>query len=257
MTWFDRSAWRARRWWDRAARRHARQESKIPGHDRSFCFLLVNCRRPAVGPRGGLIGGGGGHASSQWMTVNDNRVRKNRRQGDQMPLIQLGNDRAWVCRDFETIVSRECHDCSFLVFAAWSEAAVVPPPTLVRFSESRMPCVGIGARLEEMVRELTPIHEISDDNRPHSIFGQRFITTLMPTASAFSAAASSRPPSCIQITFGSGESLSASSTTGIRWAVLLKISTISTGCPISASEPTNGRPSRLLPTWPGLTGIMS
>ena len=78
-----------------------------------------------------------------------------------------------------------------------------------------MPWVGIGARLELMVRELTPIQEISEDSRPYSIFGQRFITTLIPAASAFSAAASSRPPSCIQITFGSGDSFSASSTTGM------------------------------------------
>src|SRR6516164_10509556 len=147
------------------------------------------------------------------------------------------------------------HDGSLLFFAARSEAAVEPPPTLVRFSESRMPWVGIGARLALMVRELTPIHEISDDRRPYSIFGQRFITTLTPAASAFSAAASSRPPSCIQITLGSGESLSASSTTGMRYCELLKISTMSMGRPISASEATKGRPSKVLPTCPGLTGI--
>src|SRR5215472_17876201 len=107
------------------------------------------------------------------------------------------------------------HDASLRSLAARSDAAVAPPPTLVRLSDSRMPCVGIGARLEEMVRELTPIQEISEDRRPHSIFGQRFITTLIPAASAFSAAASSRPPSCIQITFGGGLNFSASSTTGM------------------------------------------
>src|ERR1700759_1612565 len=73
---------------------------------------------------------------------------------------------------------------SVLFFAARSDAAVEPPPRLVRPSDSRMPCVGIGARLELRVRELTPIHEISDDSRPYSIFGQRFITTFMPAASA-------------------------------------------------------------------------
>src|SRR5690606_39717417 len=36
--------------------------------------------------------------------------------------------------------------------------------------------------------------------RPNSIFGQRFITTLRPAASARSAAASSRTPSCIHTT---------------------------------------------------------
>ena len=120
-----------------------------------------------------------------------------------------------------------------------------------------MPCVGIGARFELSVRELTPIQEISDDSRPYSIFGQRFITTLMPAASAFAAAASSRAPSCIQITFGSGDSFSASSTTGMMWLELRKMSTMSTGRPMSSSEATKGLPSRLLPTWPGLTGIMS
>jgi hypothetical protein len=42
-----------------------------------------------------------------------------------------------------------------------------------------MPRVGIGARFELSVRELTPIQEISDDSRPYSIFGQRFINRLL------------------------------------------------------------------------------
>src|ERR1700751_6122680 len=121
----------------------------------------------------------------------------------------------WPREAADMILSQLRQDCSFLFFAARSEAAVVPPPTLVRLSESRMPCVGIGARLALMVRELTPIQEISDDSRPYSIFGQRFITTLMPRASAFAAASSSRPPSCIQITFGGELSFNASSTTGM------------------------------------------
>ena len=127
----------------------------------------------------------------------------------------------------------------------------------LRFSDSRMPCVGIGARLELSVRELTPIQEISEDSRPYSIFGQRFITTLMPAASAFAAAASLRTPSCIQITFGGGTSCSASSTTGMMWLELRKMSTMSIGTADIASDATKGFPSRLLPTWPGLTGIMS
>ena len=118
---------------------------------------------------------------------------------------------------------------SVLFFDARSDAAVDPPPRLVRPSESRMPCVGIGARLELKVREFTPIHDISEDSRPYSIFGQRFITTFMPAASAFSAAASSRAPSCIQITFGGGVILSASSTAGMMLLELRKISTMSTG----------------------------
>src|SRR6185437_1163347 len=85
---------------------------------------------------------------------------------------------------------RLCYAKSFLFFAARSDAAVSPPPTLVRFNDSRMPWVGIGARFELSVRELTPIHEISEDSRPYSILGHRFITTVSPAASAFAAAAS-------------------------------------------------------------------
>ena len=40
------------------------------------------------------------------------------------------------------------------------------------------------ARRELMVRVFTPIQAISDESRPYSIFGQRFITTFMPLASA-------------------------------------------------------------------------
>src|SRR5215471_11729654 len=93
---------------------------------------------------------------------------------------------------------------SVLFLAARSDAAVAPPPTLMRLSESRMPCVGAGGRLELSVRELTPIQEISDDSRPYSILGQRFITTLRPAASASRAASSLRTLSCIQITCGFG-----------------------------------------------------
>ncbi len=56
---------------------------------------------------------------------------------------------------------------SVLFFAARSAASVVPPPKLARPSESRMPWVGIGARLALSVRELTPIQEISEDSRPY------------------------------------------------------------------------------------------
>ena len=75
-------------------------------------------------------------------------------------------------------------------------------------AETATPCFA------EMVRELTPIQPISDDRRPYSIFGQRFITTLMPAASALAAASSWRTPSCIQITAGRGCIASTSSTIG-------------------------------------------
>src|ERR671922_2550079 len=41
---------------------------------------------------------------------------------------------------------------------------------------------------DEITRELTPFQPISPDSRPYSIFGQRFMTTLRPAASAFAAA---------------------------------------------------------------------
>ena len=66
------------------------------------------------------------------------------------------------------------------------------------------PLPQICARLEDSVRELTPIQEISDDRRPYSIFGQRFITTFRPASSASFAASSLRTVSCIQITCGFG-----------------------------------------------------
>jgi hypothetical protein len=47
---------------------------------------------------------------------------------------------------------------------------------------------------------------------------------------------------------GSDVILKASSTTGMMWLEFLKISTMSTGRPISNSEATKGFPSRLLPT---------
>src|SRR6202045_5540408 len=116
----------------------------------------------------------------------------------------IGNARASRHRVYRTIFSHLPYTRSFLFFAARSDAAVSPPLTLIRFSESRMPWVGTGARFELSVRELTPIHEISEDNLPYSIFGQRFMTTLRPAASPLAAAPTPRAPSCIQITFGSG-----------------------------------------------------
>jgi hypothetical protein len=57
---------------------------------------------------------------------------------------------------------------------------------------------------DEMTPELMPFQPISPDSRAYSILGQRFITTLMPAASARAAASSWRTVSCIQITFGQG-----------------------------------------------------
>ena len=65
--------------------------------------------------------------------------------------------------------------------------------------------------LAERMRELMPCQPISPESRPYSIFGQRFMMTVTPFASARAAAASLRTESCIQITFGSGSSVSASS----------------------------------------------
>src|SRR5260370_26560622 len=183
MTWFDRSASPARRWWDLVARRHARRGSKIPEDDRSFfasCFAYLKSR--------------GRHADGSG----------DRSQGDARFHLLLGTvvlrgacHRAALCADPLAAFSEESfrilrHVRSRLFFAARSDALVSPPLTLIRFNESRMPWVGIGARFELSGRELTPIHEISEDSRPYSIFGQRFMTTLRPAASAFPAAASSR-----------------------------------------------------------------
>src|SRR6185312_14799868 len=53
-------------------------------------------------------------------------------------------------------------------------------PRLIRCT----PLPKVCARFDDSVRELTPIQEISEDSRPYSIFGQRFITTLIPASSA-------------------------------------------------------------------------
>src|SRR6185436_216863 len=120
--------------------------------------------------------------------------------------------------------------------AARSAASVVPPDIVERFKDMRCtPLPNSGARLELSVRELTPIHPISDDSGPYSIFGQRFITTLIPAASALAAASSLRTPSCIQITCGFGVIVSASSTTAGANCEARKTSTMSTGSEISDS----------------------
>jgi hypothetical protein len=107
--------------------------------------------------------------------MEDNRVSGVRRQGGAM-LHSLFGTVVLFSAAF-TFVSYLRHARSLLFFAARSDAFVSPPLTLMRLSESRMPWVGIGARFELSVRELTPIHEISEDSRPYSILGQRFMTT--------------------------------------------------------------------------------
>src|ERR1700681_3934937 len=95
----------------------------------------------------------------------DNRVSGVPRQG--------GVNRHPICGTAELrsaplskkIVSHLHHAESLLFFAARSDAVVSPPPTLVRFNESRMPWVGIGGRFELTHRELTPIPEISEQHR--------------------------------------------------------------------------------------------
>src|SRR5438270_10618417 len=117
---------------------------------------------------------------------------------------------------------------------ARSVASVEPPAVVVRLSDMRWtPPPIILAFFEESVRELIPIQEISDESRPYSILGQRFITTLMPLASASAAASSLRTPSCIQITCGFGLSVSASRTIGSAYCEARKTSTMSIGSGIS------------------------
>src|SRR3954463_34861 len=87
----------------------------------------------------------------------------------------------------------QCTSCSSR--GARVEASVVPPAMVERLSDIRwMPRPEMCARLEDSVRVFTPIHEISEDRRPYSILGQRFITTLRPLSSASLAAASLRTP---------------------------------------------------------------
>ena len=69
---------------------------------------------------------------------------------------------------------------------------LVVPPRRDRAPCAGRPCRRSCARFEESVRELTPIQAISEDSRPYSIFGQRFITTFSPLSSASAAASSLR-----------------------------------------------------------------
>src|SRR3979411_3124219 len=101
MTWSDRSASPARRWWDRVARLHARRGSKIREDDRSFFFLyhyLIPRERPF-----GRVSKDGPHGVTSWfetaqarlLTMRaDNRGSDVRSQGGVMPSGAVGNGRA-------------------------------------------------------------------------------------------------------------------------------------------------------------------
>src|SRR4029077_174299 len=154
---------------------------------------LIDRRRPCaggwIGLRAGMDGQSRktgrtiGHACSCFAlfceTLDYADGRAPRRQGDfalQRGCLALHR----ALKKLQAFASHQ--ERSFRSFAARSDAAVWPPLTLMRFRESRMPWVGSGARFELSVREFTPIQEISEDSRPYSIFGQRFITTLSPAA---------------------------------------------------------------------------
>ena len=103
--------------------------------------------------------------------------------------------------------------------AAEPEVRVQTSPPFFRFN-----CVA-SPRLAETMPRLTPSQPISPNRRPYSILGQRFITTSWPAALARSAAASSRTPSCIQIT--GMPSRTASSATAPASSERRKIETMS------------------------------
>ena len=85
------------------------------------------------------------------------------------------------------------------------------------------------------MRELTPIQPISDDSRPYSIFGQRFITTLRPACLGeprrLVVADAELHPDHLRLRLTS----SASCTTGSACSEARKMSTMSTGSGMSAS----------------------
>src|SRR6476659_1031176 len=122
MRWSGRSASPARRWWDRAARRHARRGSKIPEGGRSFLGPVLLHFEIAAG----------------MLMVAASAVKAARRISRCLVRSCLGLLRSQNNRWYPRYVSL------FLFFAARSEALVAPPLTLIRFNESRMPSAGIG-----------------------------------------------------------------------------------------------------------------
>src|SRR5262245_40653328 len=85
------------------------------------------------------------------------------RQGRLARAIRVWNACFVLPRGGDDCSPQSRQPSSVLLLATRSEAEVEPPLTLTRLSDSRMPWVGIGARLELSVRELTPIQAISED----------------------------------------------------------------------------------------------
>src|SRR5262249_25436558 len=106
-----------------------------------------------------------------------------------------------------------CQPPSSGLTARWA-AWVAPPAMVVRLSAMRWIPRPSCAFFAVMVRELTPIQEISDDRRPYSILGQRSIHTFRPAASALAAASVVRKARCNQITLGRGWNGNGSLTMG-------------------------------------------
>src|SRR5205823_14909606 len=165
MMWFDRSALRVRRWSDRAAPQRGSPTWRSLGDGHSWPVLVL------PGPGGPRI----------LLLVYRSAVM---RQG-------FGSRLAW--RTTCNILGAYCSASSG--FCARTAASVAPPATVMRLSAMRwMPRPNGRAFLAVSVRVLTPIQAISEDRRPYSIFGQRFITTFSSLASARFAALSLRMP---------------------------------------------------------------
>src|SRR5262249_25574661 len=148
MMWSDKLASRARRWSDRAARLREWQASKIP-----------ECVRSSDNPLG--------------------KTEKTVVTAVSRHICRVGVYRTPSARQAaERVAQRRARQRSSSRNAR-SAAGVAPPAVVIRSRDMRwMPRPEMCARFDERVRELTPNQEISDDSRPYSIFGQRFITTL-------------------------------------------------------------------------------
>ena len=92
----------------------------------------------------------------------------------------------------------------------------------------------------------------SPNRREYSIFGQRFMTTRRPAASAREAASSLRTPICIHTAFA--PAAMASSVIGPAAAELRNTSTRSGVSPSASSDPATGMPRISPPASRGLTG---
>src|SRR5918992_369920 len=86
-------------------------------------------------------------------------------------------------------------DCKRLIcrFARLPEKSFYSPFTTYFWRTPKLWNPGrISGFFDDSTPELTPVQPISPDSLPYSILGQRFITTLMPAASARAAASSWR-----------------------------------------------------------------